>query len=265
MKKYIYKITNIINGKSYIGQTDNYKKRWNAHIRNYGKSVIGFAIQKYGVDNFTFDVLDYTEDYNNIEIKLIKEFDTYRKGYNLTMGGESGSFEKYDIDEIRKVIEMIRDGILQTEIMKITGHSIGFLVNLNYGRIYKLLDYSYPLSPNSSNFLDKEEVFFIEDFIFENQNLTLKEIAMKTGRSKTTIESIHKGTHKYSSDRLFPLKKKGTKISALEVAFIENLLSTTIEPYSLIISKTLRSEDSIVAINQGRHIFSNKQLIFPIR
>jgi group I intron endonuclease len=61
----IYKITNSINGKVYIGLSTNIEKRWNKHRsvmtnpkeRNY-KYPLYCAMRKYGIENFTFEVLE---------------------------------------------------------------------------------------------------------------------------------------------------------------------------------------------------------------
>ena len=55
---YVYKITNKINNKLYIGITNDYKKRWSNHkCCNSPNMVIARAIKKYGVDNFVFEIL----------------------------------------------------------------------------------------------------------------------------------------------------------------------------------------------------------------
>lgn len=54
----IYKITNKINSLSYIGQSKQLERRINSHMRSYEDSEIDDAIKKYGVNNFTFEVLE---------------------------------------------------------------------------------------------------------------------------------------------------------------------------------------------------------------
>lgn len=92
MEKYIvYKRTNKINGKVYIGQTQRtLEERW-ANGNGYHGSIKFFsAIKKYGPDNFEHEILksnltkeeaDYWEEY------YIKEFDSIEEGYNLKTGG----------------------------------------------------------------------------------------------------------------------------------------------------------------------------------
>lgn len=59
----IYKITNIINQHSYIGQSIHIEKRWNEHKLKYNweresKKPLYLAFQKYGLENFTFEILE---------------------------------------------------------------------------------------------------------------------------------------------------------------------------------------------------------------
>lgn len=55
----IYKITNKINGKIYIGQSINIERRWKEHIfDNRKNSLIHLAIIKYGKENFSFEVIE---------------------------------------------------------------------------------------------------------------------------------------------------------------------------------------------------------------
>ena len=51
----IYKITNLVNGKVYIGASKNIEKRWGAH-RN-GHSDLAKEFQTFGLDNFKFEIL----------------------------------------------------------------------------------------------------------------------------------------------------------------------------------------------------------------
>lgn len=89
----IYKITNLINGKIYIGQTtQSLKARWRQHC-NDEKScrVLHYAIKKYGKENFILEIV--AECKNVVEMNLkevfyIKYFDTLvPNGYNLLTGG----------------------------------------------------------------------------------------------------------------------------------------------------------------------------------
>ena len=92
----IYKSTNLINGKSYIGQTIGplrYRKREHIHDSINPKYYFHKAINKYGPENFKWEVVDKTDNkdkLNQLEIFYIGYYDTFGKnGYNLTTGGDS--------------------------------------------------------------------------------------------------------------------------------------------------------------------------------
>ena len=92
----IYKATNKINGKSYIGQTSRtLEKRKKGHLKGSQlqntKSYFHKAIKKYGIDNFVWEILLETfEDLDTKEKYYIRTFGTFGNGYNLTTGGEGG-------------------------------------------------------------------------------------------------------------------------------------------------------------------------------
>lgn len=89
----IYKITNKINNKSYIGQSVNIPRRVRIHfwLKNNDKPLYR-AIEKYGQENFVIEILEYCskDNLNEKEIYYINHYNTLvPSGYNLTTGGES--------------------------------------------------------------------------------------------------------------------------------------------------------------------------------
>lgn len=79
---FIYKITNLVNGKIYIGSSHNgyrgFEKRWKDHIKN-SKYENGYsynyplykAMRKYGVENFTYEIIE--KDIPTLELREAKE------------------------------------------------------------------------------------------------------------------------------------------------------------------------------------------------
>lgn len=88
----IYKITNKLNGKSYIGQSIDIKRRWAQHKANIGsfKNPLYLDFEKYGLENFDFEVIENCEkdELDSKEIFYISKFDSFNNGYNLTTGGQ---------------------------------------------------------------------------------------------------------------------------------------------------------------------------------
>jgi group I intron endonuclease len=114
----IYKFTNMINGKSYIGKSKRIKRRYQEHVkgtvwRTTGKkSLISKAIGKYGIENFSFEIIKECgspEEMNNDELKFILEYNTVvPNGYNLRHDYD----EKYVVHEnTKKKLSIIGQGI----------------------------------------------------------------------------------------------------------------------------------------------------------
>ncbi|MCC8068712.1 MAG: GIY-YIG nuclease family protein [Ruminococcus sp.] len=91
----IYKYTNSLNGKVYIGQTKNSLARRADNGRGYDRCPAFYnAIQKYGFDNFTVEILADNltlEKANELEEYYIAQYDSTNreKGYNLRVGGNN--------------------------------------------------------------------------------------------------------------------------------------------------------------------------------
>jgi group I intron endonuclease len=93
----IYSYTNLINNKRYIGLTFNEKQRYKDHQKQVRKGTIGKfynAVRKYGMNNFKYEVLFSSEtvtleELNQKEIQFIAAFDSFKNGYNATIGGDA--------------------------------------------------------------------------------------------------------------------------------------------------------------------------------
>ncbi|MGN1124939.1 MAG: GIY-YIG nuclease family protein [Candidatus Gastranaerophilaceae bacterium] len=90
----IYIIRNVVNNKCYIGQSQNIETRIREHkylLRNnkYGNLKIQNAWNKYGEDNFVFEVIEecMIDELDELEIFYIKKYDSHYNGYNNTDGG----------------------------------------------------------------------------------------------------------------------------------------------------------------------------------
>jgi len=109
MKNIIYKVTNVINGKVYIGETVNFRKRKNEHKYQALKLKSSYyfhrALRKYGFENFKWKMIDYAlskEILSEMEKYYIKKLKTkVPNGYNLTDGGGGMSGFKFT-EECRK-------------------------------------------------------------------------------------------------------------------------------------------------------------------
>ena len=94
----IYKITNKINNKCYIGQSINIKRRFNGHKSGDHNEYLENAIKKYGIDNFNFEILEECKknELNEKEIFYIKLYKSVnrRYGYNILLAVK-GKIKKF--------------------------------------------------------------------------------------------------------------------------------------------------------------------------
>ena len=90
----IYKITNDINGKIYIGKTEfSIEKRFKEHCQDAfrercEKRPLYAAMRKYGIEHFHIELIEETNVPEEREKFWINYYDAYKYGYNATIGGE---------------------------------------------------------------------------------------------------------------------------------------------------------------------------------
>jgi group I intron endonuclease len=107
----IYKITNLINNKCYIGQTNNIPRRWSEHKSALNRNLhhnehLQKSWLRYGERNFKFEVLEYCslEELNTLEEFYVSKFNSYKRGYNRTVGadGKGKAMSQEAREKIRK-------------------------------------------------------------------------------------------------------------------------------------------------------------------
>lgn len=108
----VYYHYNLANGKYYIGITKQEpEKRWNNGY-GYHNQAFGAAIRKYGWNNFEHVVVETglsKEMAVSLEKRLIQECDSFKKGYNCSMGGESA--DGYEMpQEVKEKIRKANSG-----------------------------------------------------------------------------------------------------------------------------------------------------------
>lgn len=111
---YLYRITNQLNGKIYIGQTQNPTRRWSSHKSSAKKEaynkVIAQAFRKHGIINFSYEIIAMCktqEDTDSTEVELIKQYDslTTGHGYNVKPGGDVVSGWHHSEETRKKISE----------------------------------------------------------------------------------------------------------------------------------------------------------------
>ena len=194
MKPYgiIYKITNRINGKSYIGLTTvSLQRRWGQHIyssktKNY---PLYYSIRKYGIEKFSIEVLCICyskEELDNEENEYIKKYNSKNRdfGYNLRDGGNGGNLS----EETKKKISLSKIGISRSEETKekLSKANLGKTVSED---IKDKIGNAFRGDKNPNAILNKKEVDEIR-YLYSLGNITQKCLAEKYNVKECTVFKI---------------------------------------------------------------------------
>lgn len=181
---YIYKISNDINDKVYIGQTKktiNY--RFKEHIRQAqyekeGNRPITYfhnAINKYGEEHFFVNQIEQCDNelLNEREIYWIKQYDSYNNGYNSTTGGQL----KLKNNKTKKVIQYDLEGNFKAIFNSSEEAAKEVNVDVSYIR--------QACNPNTRN---KSAAQYQWRYYTEDYPLQISKITGKSGRNKTKVK-----------------------------------------------------------------------------
>lgn len=224
----IYKITNILNQKVYIGQSKNIENRWKAHKCSKDNSIIHLAFKKYGLSNFIFEVIEEcpVELLNEKEIYWINIYNSLAPfGYNMVPGGNrpptsSKAVNQYDLKG--NFIATYNSAKIASEITKLDYTGIVTCcrhernVSGNYQWRY-ITDTNLQLLTNDKNVI-KTKVGIIQYDLNGNkikEFSSLKEASEQTGITHSSICSVCKENAytaggfrwSYADKELRPIKK----------------------------------------------------------
>lgn len=260
---YIYEIKNLTTENSYIGQSNNPNRRFREHKSAFQNILnpsydypLYRAIRKYGLKNFSFNVIaeaDTIEEVNELEIKLISE----RGYYNIADGGSI----RTDMQILNEVeAEKVREAIKKKEpyqsISQRFDISICLVSNINHGNRYFKPTESYPLMDNSIKTVEEYSELIL---LLTNSFLSFSEIAKQTGLAKSTVKKINYGKLRRDVwDGDFPIRKEHKSDRIIELLLTTNL---SIEEIS---SETYSSRQTVVRINKGL-THKKEHLIYPLR
>ena len=243
---YIYKATNKINGKSYVGQTCDFHSRVWQHQRCYEKEDCDFhrAIKEFGFDNFSWEIIETCESEDRaceLEKYYIEKFNTYRDGYNMTKGGKGAPYHN-----ARAVVLLTLDGqyikrydsAMDAEIDGF--HNADVLLNCK-GKRRQTKGYMFMFEDeyesNGAKAYRKPKPNGMRSIVqcdmegnFIQKFKSLQEAARITGTNRTTISGVLSNTYKSANGYIFvyeedfPIKdlsiykkrKKGRKIAQVD-------------------------------------------------
>lgn len=207
----VYKLTNKISGKSYIGQTtQSIHLRIKRHCTSEGCPLIYRAICKYGIENFTIEILEEDvvslEELNKKEIQYIEVYKTLHPyGYNLQSGGLNYKMSQETRDKLSKIntgkklsqehknkignslkgrkmsASSVNKRIKSMEGYKHSEETKNKIGHKNKGR----------KSAYGAAKLQPKDILFIRHWL--NKGYTITDVAKVFGRGRSTIEAIKYG------------------------------------------------------------------------
>ena len=221
MIKSIYKITNLINQKVYIGQSIHPEKRWWEHCQRaktlYDNYPIHLAIRKYGEENFSFEILEWTENFNERERELIIYFNSLSpNGYNILEGGSTPILkgENHPRNSITEkqlfdIIDLLQQNEhTYKEIANMVNTTEKIISDINHGITHKIEGIGYPIRKNfqRKDRLTPQQVQEIKNYL-QNSSLSYQEIANKFNTTKGNIGHINNG-RTYKENINYPIRKE---------------------------------------------------------
>lgn len=122
----IYKIINCINGKVYIGQSNNINNRFSNHksnIKKYFNYPLYNAFRKYGIENFEFTIIEHINNVNDLDTKELYWINHYKSnnrkyGYNIRLTCKTNRGLIHS-KKTRKKLSEIRNGTKHSEKTKL--------------------------------------------------------------------------------------------------------------------------------------------------
>lgn len=236
----VYLITNTVNNKCYIGQAINLRNRLKSHISNYTNkrydNPLYRAFNKYGLDKFTYQLLDVLEenDYKEarkqldiLEIKYIETYNSYNKGYNQTKGGDGGILGyKFTEKQIEKQKENTIKRINESLQCKI------YLYDINNKYTYMFItpryaDHYFGWKENTTKNMIPNILSRKKYIVYRSDEE--KQIKLNKLNSKEFNRDLYK--NKYNKEDYLNLKKSYPNASARELATLLNVTVKTIYNY----------------------------------
>ena len=233
-------ITNTVNNKCYIGQAIKLRNRLKSHISNYTNkrydNPLYRAFNKYGLDKFTYQLLDVLEenDYKEarkqldiLEIKYIETYNSYNKGYNQTKGDDGGILGyKFTEKQIEKQKENTIKRINESLQCKI------YLYDINNKYTYMFIAPRY--ADHYFGWKENTTKNMLPNILGRKKYIVYRtEEEKQTKLNKLDLKGFNIGRYenKYNKEDYLNLKKSYPNASAKELATLLNVTVKTIYNY----------------------------------
>ena len=274
----IYKIKNKINGKIYIGQSNNIERRWREHkSRSLNKEnkdcnmKIYEAIKTYGLTNFELSIIEKCkkEELRDREIYWINYYNSmdFNFGYNTDNGYMPTHFAKLNDAEYNNLCEDLKNNFLSLEdISNKYNISLSYIYEINRGDNFrKNKNEKYPLrEENIKNRLSEDIILNIKNDLLNG--LPLTELQNKYSVCKMDLYRINYGLRHAKENEKYPLHDyyNDRVLSKNEINEIIDLISSTNMSFVEIGKIYNKKPSAIEDINSGNS-FYNKDIKYPIR
>lgn len=279
MKVVIYEIKNKINGKCYIGKTNNYGRRMSEHFSSYYRAkeprkALYLSIEKYGRENFSCKILEEVSESNWEEREtfwIAKKGSLLPDGYNMTKGGEAPPILKgeeasgaiFTQEEVDEIIFLLKNTKIPMNLIAKEFNAPDSRVwNINSGKYWRMEDENYPIRKSGNKEKGAEA-----QFLLESKQLSLVEIGDILEMSSEWVSAVNQGTIYKNENYNYPIfpqrplsleERKPVQEKALK----EILFTTT--PLYKISSNLGKGQTFASDINQGR-VAKKEWLKYPIR
>ena len=210
----IYKITNNLNNKIYIGKTIREPEiRWAEHKRDSQKEnnkniLLYKAFNKYGIENFTFSIIE-----DNINEELLDEKEIYyinlynstshQNGYNISLGGTGGKttskLTKEIVDSIIEKLEDVNNIQSFNELGKTYNISGSVIQRINIGETWYNPNKKYPLRKHSITKITLNRDIYSNIIKDIQDNIPFNIIQKKYNISEEQMTSINYGKYCYNN------------------------------------------------------------------
>lgn len=206
----VYKICNLINGKMYIGSSKNLVNRATNHRKNlkdnkHSNKHLQSSYNKYGGENFIFEVIEYCDNYVEREQYWMDLFDVNnpKKGYNKRLKAETNSGRRFKLsDEHRKKIS-IRQLARRDEIAKWASEfHKGKIVSKETKNRMSKAQKGRVISEETKRKISKSTMKKVIDYtsgkIWENSKSCAEELNVSSDTIRNWIKGRHKSIYNLS-------------------------------------------------------------------